>query len=114
MDEKKCGERSMRWQKTAAFLLVIALLIPLLVTVAGPLLSGGYNLTPNNSESWSRVEFYEDNSLPVIGATFFDSIAVNWGSRIVIPNIEKLDDTEIEEIAVNWGSRTIVPLSITS
>jgi hypothetical protein len=87
MKSRKREDRSMKWQKIAAFLLVIALLLPLLVTVAGPLSSDGTYLNPDSQEFWSSVEFYENDSLRTMDETSFDSIAVNWGSRIVPLNV---------------------------
>lgn len=107
MDMKKSRVNNIRWQKIAAFLLVIALLLPLLVSVAGPLASGNHS---DSSEFWSNAEYQENG----ISATLFDSIAVNWGSRIVIPNIEKDDPVDVREVAVNWGSRTIAPTTVLS
>jgi hypothetical protein len=77
----------MKWQKIAAFLLVIALLLPLLVTVAGPLPSDGTYLNPGNQEFWSSIEVYENDSLRTMDETSFDSIAVNWGSFVVPLNV---------------------------
>lgn len=79
MKRREREDGSIKWQKIAAFLLVIALLLPLLVTVAGPLSSDGTYLNPDNREFWSNVEFYEEGS--------FDSVAVNWGSRVVPLNV---------------------------
>jgi ABC-type spermidine/putrescine transport system permease subunit II len=110
MNTKKRGENSMKWQKIAAYLLVIALVLPLLVSVAGPLSSDNNVWNPDSSEFWSNAEFQEN----CISSTLFDSVAVNWGSRIVIPNIEKRDPADVREVAVNWGSRTVAPTNVLS
>jgi hypothetical protein len=99
MDTNQSGEKRIKWQKIAAFLLIVALLLPLLVTVAGPLSSGGAYLAPDSQEFWSSLEINDADGFPTINEVPYDNVAVNWGSRMVSPT----------SVAVNWGSRMAVP-----